>query len=429
MFGNYCRSFADEPALEVDRMTHYGERISQWFADIGLDPDDDEQIRLQKRLLVFSSVMIAAAGLAWGIVYFALGEPTGAFIPTSYSILSAISIATFRWLRRYRLFRTSQLALTLILPFALSVALGGLASSSGVILWSLTSPLGALVFAGQQSARRWFVAFLGAVATTALLEPLLSRESNMPSIAVTMFLVMNIVGVSSIAFVLLQYFTSQRETAFDLLSTEQETSEALLLNILPKQIADRLKHGATTIADHYEGASILFADVVDFTPMSAGMSPVDLVELLNEVFSYFDQVADEFGVEKIKTIGDCYMAASGVPHRRADHAHILARMALRIRDYVRANEFHGRQLSFRIGINSGPLVAGVIGRRKFIYDLWGDAVNTASRMESQGVSGTIQITESTFDLVGREFVCEPRGTVNVKGKGPMNVWHLVAEKA
>lgn len=400
----------------------------QWFAEVGIHPGDDDQTRLQKQLLVFSSVMIAGAALLWGLVYFALGETAGALIPLSYTVLSSISIAAFARLRRYQLFRSSQLALTLALPFLLSLALGGLASSSGVILWSLTSPLGALVFGGQRQAQRWFLGFLGTVIATALLEPLIARGSEMPPAAVTGFLVMNIVGVSTIAFVLLQFFTTQREAAFRLLSAEQATSEALLLNVLPKPIAERLKQGTETIADHYDGASILFADVVDFTPMSADMSPEDLVELLNDVFTYFDQVADEFGVEKIKTIGDCYMAAAGVPRRRTDHAHVLARMALQIREYVENNEFRGHQLAFRIGINSGPLVAGVIGKRKFIYDLWGDAVNTASRMESHGVSGTIQITESTYHLVQDEFACQPRGTVHVKGKGPMPVWHLIEER-
>jgi guanylate cyclase len=154
------------------------------------------------------------------------------------------------------------------------------------------------------------------------------------------------------------------------------------------------------------------------------MEPTELVELLNEVFSYFDLLIDKHGLEKIKTIGDCYMAASGVPRPRADHAQVLTRVALEMRDYVSQHEFQGRKLSFRIGINSGPVVAGVIGRKKFIYDLWGDVVNTASRMESHGQGGRIQITRDTYELVKHDFVCEPRGTVNVKGKGDMEVWFV-----
>jgi adenylate cyclase len=152
------------------------------------------------------------------------------------------------------------------------------------------------------------------------------------------------------------------------------------------------------------------------------------VGLLNEVFSYFDTLVEQHGLEKIKTIGDCYMVAAGVPRPRADHAQALAQLALDIRDYVSKREFRGQRLAFRIGLNSGPVVAGVIGRNKFIYDLWGDAVNTASRMESHGVGGVIQVAEATYELIKCDFVCEPHGVVNVKGKGEMNVWYVLERK-
>jgi len=151
------------------------------------------------------------------------------------------------------------------------------------------------------------------------------------------------------------------------------------------------------------------------------MTPTALVELLNKVFSYFDLLVEKYGLEKIKTIGDCYMVASGVPRPRDDHAQVLIAMALEMRDYVSEHQFSGRQLTFRIGVNSGPVVAGVIGRKKFIYDLWGDAVNTASRMESHGQGGFIQITRATYELVKDDFVCESHGIMNVKGKGEGNV--------
>ena len=222
-----------------------------------------------------------------------MDRPLAASIPLSYAVLSTTSVATFARLRRYQLFRSSQLGLTLLLPFALALALGGLAGSSGVVLWSLTCPLGALVFAGYREARLWFLGFLTIMAASFLLEPVVSDRAGLPNFTVVLFLAMNISAVSTIAFVLLQYFTSQREAA-------QETSEALLLNILPRSIADALKRSPQTIAEHYEGASVLFADVVDFTPMSARMSPTDLVELLNDVFTYFDEVADELGIETIQ---------------------------------------------------------------------------------------------------------------------------------
>ncbi|MEE9184180.1 MAG: adenylate/guanylate cyclase domain-containing protein [Acidimicrobiia bacterium] len=401
-------------------------QANQRIARIGIADTDDEQVILQKQLLVFSSVMVSVAAVIWGLLYIALGEPLAASIPLSYSVLSTASITLFSRHKRYRLFRSSQLSLMLILPFLLSVALGGIVNSSAVVLWSLMCPLGALVFGGR--ARRWFVAFAVVVLAAGVLEPALNNERTLSSGVVITFFVANIVTVSTIAFVLLQYFTSQREAAFNLLGSEQEKSEALLLNILPKQIAEALKVSPTTIADHYDGASVLFADVVEFTPMSAEMTPTELVELLNEVFTYFDDVADRFGIEKIKTIGDAYMAAAGVPSPRPDHAHVLTRMALQVRDHFAKNDVHGRRLAFRIGINSGPLVAGVIGISKFSYDLWGDTVNTASRMESHGSQGAVQITRATYELIKDEFECTPRGTVTVKGKGDMEVWHVMRER-
>ncbi|HEY3474261.1 MAG TPA: adenylate/guanylate cyclase domain-containing protein, partial [Anaerolineales bacterium] len=190
--------------------------------------------------------------------------------------------------------------------------------------------------------------------------------------------------------------------------------------MLPKEIAPILKNESRTIADHYADASVLFADMVGFTPLSAQLAPVEVVELLNEAFSFFDSLLDKYDVEKIRTIGDSYMAAAGVPRRRTDHAQALVCMALEMRDYIATHSFrNGQRITFRIGINSGSVIGGVIGKRKFVYDVWGDAVNIASRMESHGLGGAVQITRATYELIKDDFICEPRGTVHVKGKGDM----------
>jgi class 3 adenylate cyclase len=210
------------------------------------------------------------------------------------------------------------------------------------------------------------------------------------------------------------------------LDQRRKQADELLLNILPGSIAEKLKYNPNqTIAQDFNSVSVLFADVVNFTPMSASMSPTDLVNLLDEVFSYFDTLVEKYELEKIKTIGDCYMVAAGVPEVRIDHARVITLLGLEMRDYVSQHDFQGHRLSFRIGINSGSVVAGVIGRRKFIYDLWGDAVNTASRMESHGKANIIQITRSTYELIAAEFQCEPQGLIYVKGKGEMEVWHVI----
>ena len=191
----------------------------------------------------------------------------------------------------------------------------------------------------------------------------------------------------------------------------------------------RLKERAGTIANDIDSASVFFADVVDFTPMSASLSPAQLVELLDEVFSCFDAFVDELGLEKIKTVGDASMAAAGVPRARDDHAHAIGELALRIRDHEAVNPVDGSRLTFRVGINSGPLTAGVIGTHTFSYDLRGNTVNTASRMESSGIPGAIQITEAARELIRDAFVCEPRGPVQVKGKSETETYLLDSHRS
>ncbi|MDP6342895.1 MAG: adenylate/guanylate cyclase domain-containing protein, partial [Alphaproteobacteria bacterium] len=382
--------------------------------------DEDEE-KLQKSLLVISVVPFAFAGFAWGVMYYAFGEPLAGAIPFSYGIFSLLSICHFGLTRRYEFFRFSQLSLGLLLPFLLMLSLGGFVSGSAVILWSLVCPISAMLFDTPRNAPRWFLAFFGLIMLSGLLQPYLDATNNLSPQVVTFFFVNNLLGVGSMVFLLVWVFVGQKN-AF------QEKSETLLLNILPKEIAKILKDDQRTIADHYEGASVLFADVVDFTLMSATMTPDELVRLLNEVFSHFDLLAEKHGLEKIKTIGDCYMVAAGVPRPRADHAQVLARMALEMQDYVDRHEFQGRKLAFRIGLNSGPVVAGVIGRKKFIYDLWGEAVNTAARMESHGREGRIQITRDTYELIKDDFVCERRGLVEVKGTGDVETWFVAGAK-
>jgi adenylate cyclase len=391
-------------------------RLVSSIGRIGADPSDDDDFRLRKSLLVMCAFPFMLAGVLWGTMYFFFNERLAGSIPLSYSFISMLSIIHFGRTRQYHFFRFSQLLLILLLPFALMITLGGFINGSAVVLWALISPLGALLFAEPRQAPRWFLAFAGLVVLSGFLQPFVRLTNHIPPVLVTIFFVMNLVGVGWLVFMMVYYFVGQKNVF-------QEKSEALLLNILPREIAAILKNENRTIADHYNEASVLFADMVGFTPLSAQLPPVEMVELLNEVFSFFDSLLDKYGVEKIRTIGDSYMVASGVPRGRPDHAHALVHMALEMCDYLSSHTFHnGHRLSFRIGVNSGSMIAGVIGRRKFVYDVWGDAVNVASRMESHGVGGAVQITRATYDLIKDEFLCEPRGTVDVKGKGEMQVW-------
>ena len=209
------------------------------------------------------------------------------------------------------------------------------------------------------------------------------------------------------------------------IQTERGRSEDLLLNVLPQSIADRLKRGESTIAENYPEVSVLFADVCDFTTLSQQIGPSDLVELLNKLFSGFDRLSEHYQVEKIKTIGDAYMVVGGLPEPKEDHAEAIADMGLGMQEEIRKfNAENDTSLRIRVGINSGPVVAGVIGEKKFIYDLWGDTVNTASRMESNGVEGDIQVTEDTYHRLKDQFLLEERGIIDVKGKGEMLTYFL-----
>jgi class 3 adenylate cyclase len=223
--------------------------------------------------------------------------------------------------------------------------------------------------------------------------------------------------------------TAQLRESNEQLSEEQEKSEKLLLNILPQPIAHQLKEGQNSLAEGYPEATVLFADLVNFTKLSEKMPPSQLVQLLNEIFSEFDRLTEEHGLEKIKTIGDAYMVVGGLPEPRPDHAEAIAEMAIGMqREIALFNKRRGHDCGIRIGINTGPVIAGVIGTKKFIYDLWGDTVNVASRMESHGIAGGIQVTVSTYERLKHVYTFRSRGSINVKGKGEMVTYMLTGRK-
>lgn len=391
------------------------------IAALGAPQIESSDQRLRRTLLVGSSILCAGAGIVWGITYLLAGAPVAAMMPFAYSVAATGSTAVFAVARRYGAYLAVQLLLILLLPWLMTLALGGFRASSAVLIWSILAPLGALMFAGLRTAVWWFLAFLLLVLLTATL-PVPGLDPPLSAGFIDAFFAMNIAALFAIVFVTLAYFIRERDAL-------EQKSEMLLLSILPAGIADLLRDGPRRIADRHAEASILFADVVEFTRLAAGLSPEQLVTLLDEVFLAFDQLVEAHGLEKIKTIGDCYMVAAGVPVPRADHAEALARFALALRACAEAKRFQGRQIELRIGMNSGPVVAGVIGRKKFIYDLWGDAVNVASRMESHGRVGAIQITRPTYERLKGRFDCVRAGMVRLKGIGETEVFHLVGERA
>jgi guanylate cyclase len=393
------------------------------LARVGVLPTDTPDEALRKETLVLFASVITVLSFVWVGTYAALGLYVSAAIPLAYQLSSVLNLAVFARRKRYRFFRAWTLALALVLPFLLQLSLGGFIPSSAVVLWSFTAPLGALLFSGREEAARWFAAFVGVIVLSAALDPQLT-SADIPHWIVIAFFALNIVGVTGTAFLLLSYFVRERERAAAVIASERERSERLLLNVLPAPIAERLKSGESPIADRTAEVGVLFADIVGFTPLAERMRPDDLVLLLDDVFSLFDELVAKHGLEKIKTIGDAYMVASGLLGAEEHHARRLASTALEMQEAIARTS----PLTVRIGIDIGPVIAGVIGRQKFIYDLWGDTVNTAGRMEAQGIPGAIQVTERVYERLAPAFVFEERGTIEVRGKGPMRTYLLVASR-
>src|SRR4051812_45282787 len=413
----------------ASRLRTVADAILARSAQIGADPRDDDDTRSSKALLVLISILILPIAVLWGVLYLAFGSPVG-IVPLVYFAVLLGAIAVFARTRNFEQLLRVNLVDILFAPTLSMIPLGGFLAAGGVGLWGILAPLGALVFTDVRTAIRWYAAYVVVFLGSGIAGELLGGVTPAPPTWFTSaMLALNVTVGGTMVFTLLALFANQRRDALGALRTEQAKAESLLLNILPSSIADRLKLDSHTIADQFSSASILFADVVDFTPLSQHLAPAEVVGLLDHLFSHFDALAERYGLEKIKTIGDCYMVASGVPSPRPDHARALVLMALDMVEAMRSSDDVGHLgLELRVGINSGPVVAGVIGRKRFLYDLWGDAVNTASRMESHGTPGRIQITRATYELLGDEFETEPRGRIAVKGKGEMEAWYVVGQR-
>ncbi len=395
------------------------------LAAIGADRSAPLDERLRQGNLILASVAIAILAIGWVATYAAFGLWLAAAIPAAWIVITIIDLAILARTRRYRPFQRIQLGAMLVLPLLLQWVLGGFVASSAVGIWAYVAALGAIFFVERSIAGRWFVAFVAGIAISVVLEGLIARAATpLPDDVRTLFFGLNVIGVGGVAWAVTGYFVRERERAIEALDREHARSEALLLNVLPGPIAERLKAGAGVIADAHPEVTVLFADLVDFSPIASRTPPAELVSLLDRVFSAFDDLADRHGLEKIKTIGDAYMVVGGAPEPRPDHAEAVAAMALEMLDAVEA--MGDDRVRLRIGIDSGPVVAGVIGRRKFAYDLWGDVVNLASRMESQGIPDRIQVTPAVEARLRDRFRFESRGPIEVKGKGRISPFFLMA---
>jgi guanylate cyclase len=316
---------------------------------------------------------------------------------------------------RFGVLRVPHVLAVGALPSALAIWLGGFASSGAVALWALIVPIAATMF--NLRPRTLYFVYAALVLLVVGLFPLPDR-AVLSERELNFHFTFNMIGFTGFLFASVRYFVVR-------IDQEKARAEDLLARVLPAPIVRRLKGGETQIADHLDSVTVVFADIVGFTPLAARLSAAQVVDLLDEVFRRFDELAAAHGVEKIKTIGDAYMAVAGAPERCADHAARAARLALAMREAVRElAAARAIDLSMRIGLHTGEAVAGVIGIQRFAYDLWGDTVNTASRMESHSQPGQIQLTAATRDALGTGFVLRERGPVEVKGRGTIVTYWL-----
>jgi guanylate cyclase len=379
-------------------------------------PGDDDDTQLRKR-----------AGVAAGYITIVAPLPITLAVPGVAATASAIALSIFSLanlvlLARSRRFEPYVVRLisagVVFVPVATTLS-GGVTGGSASLVWGFLVPAYAILALGPRRATPWFVAFVVMVVAVVLVDPIVKTLFQPPPYALQLlFAAQNILAPLTIVFILLRYVDIRRRQA-------ESRSQELLTNAIPPSIAVRLRHGEEHIADAYPDTTVVFADLAGFTPWTRRMDPDRVVALLDDLFGRIDERAAAHGVEKIKTVGDAYMAVAGAPEPRSDHAQAAVAFAVDLlsvmADWRAAN---GVDLEARVGIASGPVVGGVIGRRRLVFDLWGDTVNTAARMESSGVPGRIQVAPATLELLGSSVVFEARD-VDVKGIGAMSTGLLV----
>lgn len=393
-------------------------------------PTDSVLSKTILSILVFAESLVC---IFWIYTLSGLGEGYAlmALFPYVYIILSYASLLFFYRYRKFEYFIFTQLIMLLVMPFFMQWVIGGYEASSGIAIWAILSPIGALMILGTRQSTSWFVLFAVLAAVSwHLNDQFAGNALPIPKHVKETFFLMNIMGTTCILYAVMRYFQSQKERTLQALEIEQARSEKLLLNVLPQSIANRLKDNDMRIADSHESVTVLFADIVGFTQLASSMTPMALVDLLSQLFSIFDDLASKHALEKIKTIGDGYMVVGGAPNHLEDHTAIVITLAIEMFGALsHFNQQTNASLEMRIGISSGPVVAGVIGTSKFAYDLWGDPVNMASRMEQTALTNSIQLSEAAYQLIQKnnivkQFDFVARKQVQVKGKGKVGTYML-----
>ena len=398
--------------------------ISEIASQFAHKSGDTQDIRSEKIAIFLVAVSCSVAGFLWASVYWVIfGWGFVAFLPIAFSIIVGSSLAISDMTGNHLIAIYAQILSIILITAFVQWSIGGLFDSGIVLAWAILGPLGALMFFSPGKSTPWFLLYFIILLITVVFDDFFGEHALEVSDDVRrLFFAMNLGASSLVVFAFAGYFVRAA-------ITERSKADRLLLNVLPAQIAETLKDSDDTIARHYDSVSVLFADVVGSTPLFADLEPTEVVDWLNEVFSVLDDLVDQHGLEKLRTMGDGYMVGSGVPATRDDHAGALVGCSLEMVSALEAlPSRNGRRMVFRFGINSGPVVAGVIGKSKFHYDLWGDTVNVASRMESYGEASRIHISQNTYELIKDDFKCVPRGTISIKGKGEMQTWFVVGRR-
>jgi adenylate cyclase len=376
---------------------------------------DDDDTRLRKRAGVAGGYITVVAPLALPLEAGAVGIVLGVGL-SLFSVLNLIVLARTRRFERYVI---ALIASGPVFVFMTNAVAGGVTTSGAASVWTFLTPAYAILALGPRRAMPWLLVFLAALAINVAFDPVIRTWFAPPPYLVQLAFYAQNVGVPlTIAFLLLRYTDVRRREA-------EARSDELLTNAIPRPIADRLRHGETRIAEAYPATSIVFTDIEQFTPWVTATDPPRLVELLDDLFTRFDRVAAGNGVEKVKTVGDAYMAVAGAPEPRPDHAlRALGFARAALREFEAWGTANDLDLRLRVGIASGPSVGGVIGQRRLLFDLWGVTVNAAARMESSGVPGRIHVAEGTRALLGDLVEVEAR-TLDVKGLGAMTTYLVV----
>ncbi|HSF46733.1 MAG TPA: adenylate/guanylate cyclase domain-containing protein [Burkholderiales bacterium] len=396
-------------------------------------PSDSEEQKLHKTLLIFASGLMGFAAIFWLAIYWSMGIKFPPEIPLGYQLASAASLIAFLKNKNFPLFRLIQVTMFLFVPFIMQWSIGSYVAASGVMLWALLAPIGVLIAQGPRESIPWFIAYLVLTAVSGFFDYYIGQPSTVPLKTVAVFFGLNFAAVSTIVYFLIHYSIREKQRLkqtlseqHELLAQEQEKSERLLLNVLPGPVAKRLKQGERTIADGFADVTVMFADITGFTTLSEEMAPSHVVHLLNEVFSGFDQLAERHGLEKIKTIGDAYMVAGGLQASPGEYCEAVAAMALAMHAVIAQNPLLAKRgVSVHIGIATGPAVGGVIGQKKFVYDLWGNTVNLASRLSAEAEAGSIKVDVTTYKRLRHIFQFEGPQLIALKGRGEMPTYRLI----